>query len=62
MKMNLRDRVEKLEACLLPKPDYRPDVYDFLIECEMSTTARSRSEAIEKYGIKSDWLNETRVD
>ena len=60
--MNLRDRVEKLEACLLPKPDYRPEIYDFLIQAEVATTARTEAEAIEKYGDKELWCNDRRTD
>ena len=60
--MNLKTRVEKLEACLLPKPDYRPDIYDFLIQAEMATTARTEAEAIGKYGDKETWLNDQRID
>lgn len=60
--MNLENRVDKLESLLLPKPDYRPDIYDFLIQAEVATAARTEAEAIEKYGSKSDWLNDQRID
>jgi hypothetical protein len=59
---SLESRVENLEALLLPRPDYMPDVYDFLIMAEMSTTARSEEEAVGIYGSKSDWLNDQRID
>jgi len=60
--MNMENRVEKLESLLLPKPDYMPEIYDFLIQAEMATTARTEEEVIERYGSKSDWLNDQRID
>ena len=59
---DLEGRTKKLETLLLPERDFLPDVYDFLIQAEMSTTARTEAEAIEKYGSKSDWLNDQRTD
>lgn len=60
--MNLESRVEKLEALLLPKPDYRPEIYDFLIQAEVATAARTEAEAVRKYGNQETWLNDQRVD
>ena len=60
--MNLEDRVEKLESFLLPRPDYLPDIYDFLIQAEVATTACSEGEVIEKYGDRETWLNDMRKD
>jgi hypothetical protein len=59
---SLEERVSSLESLLLPKPDYQPDLYDFLIMAEMTTTARTRDEAVEIYCDKETWLNDRRID
>lgn len=61
--MNLNDlecRTKRLETLLLPERDYLPDIYDALLEVEQVTA--DRTEAVEIYGSKSDWLNEQRID
>ena len=59
--MNIKTRVEKLESCLLPKPDFQPEIYDFLVQAEMATFS-TEAEDVERYGSKSDWLNDRRID
>ena len=59
--MNLRNRVQKLEDCLL-KPDFQPDLYDLIVEMDMRTIDVSKAEAIERIGDKEIWLNDRRVD
>jgi hypothetical protein len=59
---DLECRTKKLETLLLPERDFLPDVYDFLIMAEMSTTARTEAEAVEIYGDKETWLNDRRTD
>lgn len=59
---DLECRTKRLETLLLPERDYRPDIYDFLIQAEVATTARTEAEAVGIYGSKSDWLNDQRTD
>lgn len=59
---DLECRTKRLEILLLPERDYRPDIYDFLIQAEVATTARTEAEAIRIYGDKETWLNDRRTD
>jgi hypothetical protein len=62
---SLKNRVENLESLLLPKPDYRPDIYDFLFEAEQTIgtpPGTSPGEAaLEKFGDRETWINDRRI-
>ena len=64
--MNLKTRVEKLETLLLPKPDYRPDIYDFLFEAEQTIGAppgvSPEEMALQKLGDREIFINERRIN
>ncbi len=63
---DLECRTKRLEACLLPKPDFLPDIFDALVAIEQSIGVPpelSQEEVIlAKYGDKETWCNDMRSD
>ena len=64
--MNLEERVKNLESLLLPKPDYRPDIYDFLFMAEQTIPGAPgtspQEEALRRLGPRETFVNDYRVD
>jgi hypothetical protein len=60
--MNLENRVGRLESLLLPKPDYRPDLYDAVVQMDMITAGLSKDEAELRLGSRDDFINDRRAD